>query len=140
MFVFYILLYVQKTHMSQLIEVIPAGTVVKNIPTNAGDIRDADSIPGLARSPGEGNGNPLQYSCLENCMGREAKSPWCPKEQDTTEHAHMHARTYTCIHKHTHTHTHTHSHTHKQLIIRKRKMSPCVSLYSFCKSLTTYLC
>ena len=40
--------------------------VVKNLPANAGDIRDTGSIPGLGRSPGAGNGNPLQYSCLEN--------------------------------------------------------------------------
>ena len=46
--------------------------VVKNPPANAGDIRDADSIPGLGRSPGGGFGNPLQYSCLENHMDRGA--------------------------------------------------------------------
>ena len=40
--------------------------MVKNLPANARDIRDAGSIPGLGRSPGEGNGNPLQYSYLEN--------------------------------------------------------------------------
>ena len=44
------------------------GEVVKNPPANAGDLRDIGSIPGLGRSPGEGNGNPLQYSCLENPM------------------------------------------------------------------------
>ena len=46
--------------------------VVKNLPVNAGDIRDVESIPGSGRSPGEGNGNPLQYSCLENPMDRGA--------------------------------------------------------------------
>ena len=46
--------------------------MVKNLPANAGDIRDTDSIPGLGRSPGGGHGNPLQYSCLENPMDREA--------------------------------------------------------------------
>ena len=46
--------------------------VVKNPPANAGDIRDADSIPGWGRTPGGGHGNPLQYSCLENPMDREA--------------------------------------------------------------------
>ena len=46
--------------------------VVKNPPANAGDIRDAGSIPGLGRFPGEGHGNPLQYSCLENYMDRRA--------------------------------------------------------------------
>ena len=48
----------------------PGGTVVKNPPANAGDARDAGSIPGSGRSPGGRNGNPLQYSCLENPMGK----------------------------------------------------------------------
>ena len=47
----------------------PGGPVVKNLQANAGDVRDVDSIPGLGRSPGGGNGIPLQYSCLENFMG-----------------------------------------------------------------------
>ena len=42
--------------------------VVKNLSAGAGDIRDASSVPGLGRSPGEGHGNPLQYSCLGNPM------------------------------------------------------------------------
>ena len=42
--------------------------MVKNLPANAGDIREAGSIPGSARSHGGGHGNPLQYSCLENPM------------------------------------------------------------------------
>ena len=42
--------------------------VVKNPPGNEGNIRDVDSIPELGRSPGVGNGNPLQYSCLENSI------------------------------------------------------------------------
>ena len=45
---------------------------VKNPPPNAGDLRDVGSIPGLGRSPGEENGNPLQYSCLEYPMERGA--------------------------------------------------------------------
>ena len=44
--------------------------MVKNPPANAGDIRDAGSIPGLGRSPGGGHGNPLQYSCQEHPMDR----------------------------------------------------------------------
>ena len=44
--------------------------VVKNLPANAGDVRDPSSIPGLGRSPGGEHGNPLQYSCLENPMDR----------------------------------------------------------------------
>ena len=46
--------------------------VVKNLPANAGDARDMDSISGLGRSPEVGNGNPLQYACLENSMDRGA--------------------------------------------------------------------
>ena len=45
--------------------------VVKSLPANAGDLRDLGLIPGLARSPGGGNGNLLLYSCLENPMNRE---------------------------------------------------------------------
>ena len=46
--------------------------VVKNPPANARDVRDSGSIPGSGRSPGVGNGNALQYSCLENSMDRGA--------------------------------------------------------------------
>ena len=49
----------------------PGDAVVKNVrPASAGDIKDADCIPASGRSPGGGNGNPLQYSCLENPMNR----------------------------------------------------------------------
>ena len=51
-------------------EGFPGGTVVKNPPDNAGDTIDAGLIPGLERSHGGGNGNPLQYSCLENFLDR----------------------------------------------------------------------
>ena len=54
----------------------PGGSVVKNPPANAGDM---GSIPGLGSSPGKGNGNPLQYSCLENAMDKGdwwGYSPW----------------------------------------------------------------
>ena len=50
----------------------PSGTVVKNLPTSAEDARDVGLIPGSGRSLGEGNGNPLQNSCLENPMDRGA--------------------------------------------------------------------
>ena len=50
----------------------PGGSVVKNSPTNAGDTEVVGSVPGWGRSPGEGNGNPLQYSCLGNAMDRGA--------------------------------------------------------------------
>ena len=50
----------------------PGGTVVKNLPANIGDTGDIGSIPESGRSPGEGNGNSLQYSCLGNPMDRVA--------------------------------------------------------------------
>ena len=50
----------------------PGGTVIKNLPVNARDAGEAVSIPGLERSPGVGNGNPLQYCCLDNPMDRGA--------------------------------------------------------------------
>ena len=50
----------------------PDGLVEKNLPANAGDSGDTGSIPGLGRSPGVGNGNLLQYSCLKNPMDRGA--------------------------------------------------------------------
>ena len=62
----------------------PSGTVLKNLPANAGGTRDTGLISGLGRSPEERNGNPLQYSCLENPMDRRAW-PWGCKELDMTE-------------------------------------------------------
>ena len=73
----------------QLIRVgtsFPGGSVVKNPPANTGD---AGSIPRSGRSPGGGNGNPLQYSYLENPMDREAWGPTVHRvtESDVMEHA-----------------------------------------------------
>ena len=50
----------------------PGGATGKELPANARDTGDADSVPRLGISPGEGNGNPVQYSCLENPMDRGA--------------------------------------------------------------------
>ena len=77
--------------------------LVKNLPANAGDIRDAGSIPGSGRSPGGGHGNPLQYSSLENSIDSEAWQAvvhWAAKSQtrlkrlSTAQHS-----THTYIHK-----------------------------------------
>ena len=64
----------------------PGGSDGKESACNTGD---PDSTPGSGRSPGEENGNPLQYSCLENPHGWKSLvgcSPWGRKESDTTEH------------------------------------------------------
>ena len=66
---------------------------------NAGDL---SSIPGLGKSPGEGNGYPLQYSCLGNPKDRGA---WWATVHGVT-------KSLTQLSKHTHTHTHTHTQTH----------------------------
>ena len=64
--------------------------MVKNVPANAGDVRDLGLIPGSERSFGGGHGNLLQYSCLEKSHGQRSPagySPWSCKESDMTEHA-----------------------------------------------------
>ena len=66
---------------------LPGGSDGKTSVYNAGDL---GSIPGSGRSPGEGKGNQLQYSCLENPMDRGAWCPWGRKESDTTEWLHFH--------------------------------------------------
>ena len=56
----------------------PGGAVVKNPPANAGEARDASLIPGLERSPGVGNGNPLHYSCMEKPMDLKSLVGYSP--------------------------------------------------------------
>jgi len=73
-----------------LIVGFPGGAVVKNLPTSTGDSRDMGSIPLSGRSPGEGNGNPLQYSCLKNSMDREV---W-----RATVHGVTKSQTQLCMH------------------------------------------
>ena len=59
--------------------------MVKNLPVNAEDSEDTGLIPGLGRSPEEGNGNQLQYFCLENHMDRRTWQATVTKESDMTE-------------------------------------------------------
>ena len=62
--------------------------MVKNLPASVRDVRYSGSIPGSGRSPGGGNGNPLQYSCLEKPHGQKSVAGYSPgglKESDTTE-------------------------------------------------------
>ena len=56
--------------LMNVLQASQVAVVVKNQPANTGDIKDAGSFPGSGRSPGEGHGNPLQYSYLENPMER----------------------------------------------------------------------
>ena len=82
----------------------PSGLDGKECARNVGD---QGSIPRLERSPGGGNGNPLEYSCLENPCGRRSLHPWGRKELDTTERISI---------AQTHTHTHTHTCTYLKCI------------------------
>ena len=66
----------------------PRGTVVKNLPAKAGDLRDTGSNPGSGRFPGGGNGNPLQYSYLENSLDREVTIQGVAEESGMTEYTH----------------------------------------------------
>ena len=67
----------------------PGGSVVKNLPANIGDAGNTGLILGLGRSPGGGNGNPVQYFCLENAMDRTA-CPWGCKDLDMIEWLNTH--------------------------------------------------
>ena len=72
--------------------------VVKNLPADAGDIRDVGLIPGSGRSPGEAHGNPLQYSCLKNPMNRgvcKATVHRVTKSQTQLKQLHTHTHTHT---------------------------------------------
>ena len=81
-------------------------TVVNNPLAAAGDSRDKGLIPALGRSPGVGNGNLLQYSCLENSIDRG-------RLESTGSQVHG---DWACMHTHTHTHTHTHKRMVKSLV------------------------
>ena len=93
----------------------PGGSVVKNPPAHAGDAGDSVSISGSGRSPGGGNGNPLQYSCLGNVMN---KGVWQAivhgvAESDMTEYAGMETNKteQTCLEYSTQRRQNTHEHS-----------------------------
>ena len=69
---------------------VPGGSVVKNLPASSGHAEDAGSIPGSGRSPGGGNGNPLQFSCLGNPTDRGSWGVTVHRvaESERIEHAH----------------------------------------------------
>ena len=84
----YALIYSRNANKSQVV------LVVKNLPANAGDIRDMGLILGWGRSPGGGHGNPLQYSCLENPHRQRSLvgyGPWDHKESDVTQQLSTHS-------------------------------------------------
>ena len=119
--------------------------LVKNLPVSAGDTRDAGSIPGLGKFIWVGNGNPLQYSCLENPMdtgtwratvcGAIKSRAWLSAR--TRRHAGTHA--------HTQTHTDTHTHTHFSIPLISLFLSFLISLFelshfSFFELSWSFLC
>ena len=83
----YIYIYTH-THIHTYVWTSQMAPVVKNLPTKAGDTEDAGLIPGKGRSPRGGQGNPLQYSCLENPHGQRSLMGYGPqscKESDRPE-------------------------------------------------------
>ena len=93
----------------------PDGFADKESACSTGDTGDVGSTPGSGRSTGEGNGNLLQYSCLENSLDRGA---W-------RAIVHGVVKSWTVM-KHAHTHTHTHTHTHRVSInvpIERQRLS-----------------
>ena len=102
--------------------------MVKNIPANSGDTRDVDSISGSGRSPGEGNGDPFQHSCLENSMDRGA---W-----QTTVHGVPNSQILLSGWSHTHTHAVTYriQSCFKHFLYYQLPSDFCLKLYLFNKS------
>ena len=91
----------------------PGGKVIKNSPVNAGGESEVGLIPGSGRSLGEGNGNPLQYSCLDNAMDKGA---WW-----TVVHGSCKSWTWLsamCMHTRAHTHTYTVTDKFRMVILR----------------------
>ena len=80
----------------------PGGSVVKNLPANVGGM---GSVPGLGRSPGEGNGNSLQYPCPKNSMDR---GTWRAIVHRVTQSRTQWSYVHLCVYIYTHTWTHTH--------------------------------
>ena len=107
-------------------------TVVKNPPTNAGNVRKSGSIPGLEKYPGVGNGNPLHYSCLENPMDRGAWQPTvhrCTKSWTLLKQLSMHACSYphmTTKKKHSFDYMHL---CHKVMSLRFKTLSRFVRAF-----------
>ena len=104
----------------------PHGSVVNKPPANAKDAGEEGSIFGSRRSPGEGNGNPLQYFCLGNSMNRGSwqaivhgvvKSQTWPSAHAHT-HMHTHTHAHTCAHTRAHARTHMHTHTHTHTVFK----------------------
>ena len=92
----------------------PRGRVVNNPPANAGNTRDTGLIPGSGRSPGEGNGNPLQYSCLENSVDRGVR--WAT--------VHRVAKSWTRLSNVAHTHRWVKRYKGMELMGPKRTQQP----------------
>ena len=84
----------QEISLNMLKTQLPGGSVVKHQPATAGEAGDVGSIPGSGRSPGEGHGTPLQYSCLENSMDRRVGIVHGVAESDTIEHTHAATKTH----------------------------------------------
>ena len=128
--------------------------VVKNSPANTGDKGDPGSIPGSGRSSGEGHGNPLQYSCLENLMDREAwwamvyrvTKSWTRLKQLST-HTYIHAYILyrhiqcvcVCVRARTRTHAHAHFLYTKGFLLHGKVQKGREYIISLCLALSTWV-
>ena len=92
----------EKLWVSEGLLGFPRGSVVKNLPARARNVRDPGSVPESGRSPGGGNGNPLQYSCLKNPMDKgacQAAIHGAAKSQTRLSTAHTHTDTHHVYHR-----------------------------------------
>ena len=108
--------------------VLPSGSVVKNLPANAGDTKDAGLIPGSGRSPGVGNGNPLQHSCwkiprTEEPGGLLSMGSQRVRHDWATEHAGTHTQDTKLIHRNR-LHSYTLTVKNQKKKFRKQSHSP----------------
>ena len=137
--------------LKHFIDSSPVAQLVKNLPANAGDAGDVGLISGSGRSPGEGNGNPLQYACLKNSTDRGAWRATVHRVSDSwtqlSKHPYIHINDFICfclkhfndsyyLHEATHTSWHGHTTYHTSVCVCTHTE---IQLFSFCQQFLTIL-